>query len=596
MQNRSKFLQLTSTILLEYIINENDISNDIIDNNIFHINDRNPILFDVAYKNNSNNILKMYSELNTDGLTNNSIFNTVISTDEDNTTWFIPNTNDMSEYVNLLSKYSNDYIIINDEVEQDSSSIIRYDSIKLHILSGYSFNDLFGFMLQVKTFDKDHNTIKLCNILHKRTDGGYIFEKPIIIDNKIYDKYLEIKIPSSRDLRNIENPSNYINLIAGENGLNLINSKSIENVEIIYSDILKNTIEEIYDDDYNVIGNTFKLENFINVELPYESESDKFNIFLEESNTGNHINFYCTWDNKPITLSTVNAFNTRIKLYSSNGHIEDVFDDLYNSENSDIILNSQNKWTIYHEIITSCYNSNNQLVELPQTYNIQQSFVTSTINAPSIFRYMPIIDVMNSADISYITFEYTARLLNRYDGTQIVRKGALTSFNVERYISTLDKLNVSNITSYKVFNKINRINETISNSVSQPKTKFIKEYVNYNDISLDSNNGNTIKLNRYGGKYLFKLQKLNTETNLYEPLDLLNTSSYVIVYKDMNNKLNEIQCTYSDNMNLLYGQLEFNISLNDTDKMINAINKTFAIKSKNIDGSSSILIEINYTV
>lgn len=597
MQNRSKFLQLTPTILLEYIINENDIKNDNIDNNIFQLYDRNPIILDTPYNSNKTGVLKMFTEIKNDKLTNNNIFNVVVPTNEDNRIWFQPNTDNEDHYIERLSKYCNIDKINDNYNNIQTNTQIRYDSIKLHVLSGYSFGDIFGFMIQVKTFDKDHNEIKLCNHLYKRSNTAYIFEKPIIINNKIYDKYIEIKIPSSKDLRNIENPSDYFNSIAGEKALNLINSKVIENVEIIYSDVLKNSIETIYDDNYNVIGNTFRLENYIHVELPYESESDKFNIFLEEANNGNHINFYCTWENKPITLSTVNAFNTRIKLYSTNNNniIEDNLDNLYDADNIDNIINSKNKWTIYHEIVTSCYNNNNQLIELPQTYNIQQSFNSSNINSPSIFRYMPIIDVANSSELSYITFEYTARLINSYDGTQIVRKGALTSFNVNRYISNISKINTDNITNYKVFNKINRVDTQIKNNVSIPKTKIIKEYVNYNSIILKDNTSNTIKLNKFGSKILFELKLLDKDEN-ENYLDLLsnNTASYVIVYKDINEKLNEINCTYSENMNLRYGQLEFNISLKDTEKMMKVNDKTFAIKSKTLDGNSSTLIEINY--
>ena len=59
---------------------------------------------------------------------------------------------------------------------------------------------------------------------------------------------------------------------------------------------------------------------------------------------------------------------------------------------------------------------------------------------------------------------------------------------------------------------------------------------------------------------------------------------------------NEINCTYSDNMNLMLGQLEFNISSTNAQKMYNNLdeNKILAIKCKNIDGNNSIIKEIKY--
>ena len=50
------------------------------------------------------------------------------------------------------------------------------------------------------------------------------------------------------------------------------------------------------------------------------------------------------------------------------------------------------------------------------------------------------------AAADYITIEYTARLINRYDGTQIVRKAALTTYNIYKYVESIVKLNTKTIT------------------------------------------------------------------------------------------------------------------------------------------------------
>ena len=282
-------------------------------------------------------------------------------------------------------------------------------------------------------------------------------------------------------------------------------------------------------------------------------------------------------------------------MYTSNGYKYDEDNNLnmYDADLSSEILESQNRWIIYHEIVTSFYNKDGKLLQLPQTYNIQQTFRLVDANNPTIFNYNPIINNNVISDVSFVTFEYTARLINRYDGTQIVRKGGLTSFNVERYMTNNLKLNPNSITSYKVYNKINRIDESIKQSNSPVKVKYVKEYVNSSNIELD-NNGE-ILLNRYGGKCLITL-KQKTDNGNYNYLDLMNTSSYVLLFKDVNNVTNEINCTYSDNMNLMMGQLEFNISPTIAQKMYNVPDndKIVAIKCKNLDGSNSIIKEIKY--
>ena len=588
-QNKSRFLQLNATTLLEYVINENDKSNDVEGSDVYSIYELQPIIYNTKDNSNRNNITKMYGELLIDTPTNNSLQHLVVPMDELNTTWFLGNDNINEKY---FLNYCDGYLI-NDNY---MNTKIQYDTIRLHILSGYSFNDIFGILVQVRTKNKNQEYIKLANWLYKKSNKSYIFEKPIILNNKIYDKYIEFKIPSTKDIRSLSNVNENFDELFGENSLNITNHNNIENVEIIYSTIANESVEPVYNDTYTeVIGSSFKLNELINIEIPYDSESDKFNIHLEESNDGNYLNFYCTWEDRPITLSTINAFNTRIKLYTSNGYKYDEDNNLnmYDADLSSEILESQNRWIIYHEIVTSFYNKDGKLLQLPQTYNIQQTFRLVDANNPTTFNYNPIINNNVISDVSFVTFEYTARLINRYDGTQIVRKGGLTSFNVERYMTNNLKLNPNSITSYKVYNKINRIDESIKQSNSPVKVKYVKEYVNSSNIELD-NNGE-ILLNRYGGKCLITL-KQKTDNGNYNYLDLMNTSSYVLLFKDVNNVTNEINCTYSDNMNLMMGQLEFNISPTIAQKMYNVPDndKIVAIKCKNLDGSNSIIKEIKY--
>ena len=573
----SRFLQLSSTILLEYIINNNETNSDTIGDNVYNVSTLNPIVY-------SCHDGLLYNDFNGGSNTHNSIKHLAVPIDDTCNIWYT------GDDIYSFSEYFTD-----DVIETNTSLKLPYDSIRLHILSGYSFAELYGIMFQVKTKNVNNEYVKLANWLYKKTDREYQFEKAIIINNKIYDKYIEFKIPSAKYLGCLVNSDcNIFN----KNGLNLINTDFIQNIEITYSTILKDSLETVFDDRNNIIGTLFKLNELIDVEIPYESESNKFNIYLAESNKGNYLEFYCTWDNNPITIDTVNMFNTRIKLYSANGYkTEDIEDALYDANKSDTIFSDESRWSIYHEVITSFYDVNGQLIQTPQSYNIHQTFRSSDVSNPIKFNYIPVIN-NNLSDLSYITFEYTARLINSYDGTQIVRKGAITSYNTNRYNVSNLRLNTGFINNYKVYNKINRVNETVSNNINTTKTKYIREYVNSLNINVNANEidatTNELIIKRYGGKYLLTLT--NAVEDKTEYLDLMNTASYVLVYKDANGIQHEINCTYSDKMNLVYGQLEFNISPTDAENMYNVPlgDRIFAIKCKNIDGSNSIIKEIKY--
>ena len=64
-----------------------------------------------------------------------------------------------------------------------------------------------------------------------------------------------------------------------------------------------------------------------------------------------------------------------------------------------------------------------------------------------------------------------------------------------------------------------------------------------------------------------------------------------------NNKIIEIPCTYSNNMNLSLGEVEFKISTNNSRKLevLPDSKKLISIIVKNLDGSISTLFECKYT-
>lgn len=577
--NVSRFLQLDSTILLEYIINDNDILSDNINSNIYEISDFNPTIYEI--KTDYNKSEKLYIQLDDKHDTNNSLNHTVVPIDNVNGRWFIPND------TKYITKYCND---LSDTIKTPSLNV-PFDTIKLHIINGYSFKDIYGILIQVKVKNNNNEYSRFANWLYRRSDINYVYERAIILESKIYDKYLELKIPSYKFLSSVQNLSDNNLSLLGETGLDIANSKNINNIEITYSIISNDTIEYVYNDDFNKshIGYSFLLDNQIKVEIPYNSEADRFNSYIAESNSGNYIDFCGTWDNKPITKNTVDAFNTRIKLYTANNYNTDEY---YN----DMGAESQNKWVINHEIITYFYKDNKWIL-MPQYYNIQQTFTDNEVNRQNVFNFKPIINNnLDANNIDYITIEYTARLINRYDGTQIVRKSALTTYNIYRYVENIVKLNTKTISNYKVYNKIlNNNTELKTNGVTN--TKYIKIYYNASDIVLDNNGVTNIienytqNISKYGGTYLFTFKNKDNSA-----IDFTDMTSYVLKFTEDSGATTEINATYSNNMNMVLGQLEFYISPTNAEKMKKITDKKMAILSKNIDGSSSVIAEIKYNI
>lgn len=607
--NISRYLQISDAILLEYIINNDFINEDISDTNDNTLNcystqETMPIIYNIINKDGYN---KLMVEQNDAG-TNNTVAKTAFPVDKNKSTW-----------VTLNSIKDVDKFIVSDEnskskhVVTKGSTIIPYDIIRLHVLSGYSFTDIFGFLLQVKTKNNLGNDIYLANWLFNREFINlYNYEKMMIINDRVYDKYIDLKIPSVKALKSLN--------ISGEaykDGRDILSELNIENgilndIEIIYSSIDKDTLQPAYSDDNTIyktqIGYYFNLDNEIKISIPYDSPADRFNIHLSEASDGDYLKFYGTWDNHPLTYAIISKFGNQIKIASSNNDNYDN-DALYYAD-TDVKSN----WVLNHEIITTLYSmpSENSEKNLPaivsrETYNVTQDFIQNT-NDKLVFCYKPILhnNIINN-QVDFITFDYTCRLINRYNGEQIVRKGALTSYNVNRYIQGLSKISVKNITPYTVYNKIEKISENIT-SVNRPQqTKYTKIFYNISNINVETSDANstyyipennfTLNMYRYDHNYKLRFSTYDQDTQTYKNVNLNDMSSYLLRFTDENNKIIEIPCTYSNNMNLSLGEVEFKISTNNSRKLevLPDSKKLISIIVKNLDGSISTLFECKYT-
>lgn len=568
-KNISRYTQLDGTILLEYIINNDYEDYDNNDKDMFSLsmNETKVIIpkdnsllndgFIIVDKNNS--------------LTNNSINHLCLLTNEKDK-WY----------------HFNDLNYLNDKVEMinfNSGDFIPYDTIRLHILSGYTFEDIFGILLNVYTLNDNNKKVNLANWLYKKSDREYIFEKPIFINNVMYDKYIDLKIPSVKYLRNYNGSNEFLlNFI---NTLNL-NNDNLSNIYIKYSTISNDNVSKIYNEDLRVrkeVGISFYVDGELNNQIPYNSQADNFNLYMSESSEGDYIKFYTTWNDYPLNKDIVSMFNTRIKLYENvgNNNFNSIYDDFEEESN----------WIVIHDINVSFRNQNRKIGE--EKYSITQDF---TSNSQNIFYYKPIVNNINTTNIKFIDFDYTARLINRLDGIEIVRHGSLTTQNVERYLNNISRINTKNLTNYNVYNKIIKKEQRLINNNSLINNRYIKVFYNVNDIYIDKvNNENAIDvitLKNTSSTYKFVFKKKN-EKNEDEYLDLSAiNSSYVLVYKDNNEKENKINCTYSDNMRLTNGELEFNLSKTHLEKMKNSKYDYFNIVVNNFDGSQSTLFEGKY--
>jgi len=271
----------------------------------------------------------------------------------------------------------------------------------------------------------------------------------------------------------------------------------------------------------------------------------------------------------------------RIKLYTSNNPNDNYsdFTDTYGIGSA--------KWTIIHEI--SVYEYFPGAAILSQKYSFTQD---SNFGEVNYFR-----PILKNADIdSSYSIQYTCRLLNRMDGTQIIRKASFSSTDPKKYGLKFTRLYVENLIPYKIFNKIEAEQPNIVSGYGPEKTKYIKVF--YDTITVVLNAFNEVFpqgtgplfLKSYDSLYKFKFEKIDTNGNRIN-VDLSGAFNYALVFKLNDNSKIEVGPTYSTNMNTTIGEIEFKLTEDQLATLKKQVNNNYSIVVKNPNGTQYTFYE-----
>lgn len=536
--NISKYCQLNSFLLLEYEFNKDAATTAL----------TSPILaytsLDTKY------FYEGYAALS---ITNNILPLNSIPTNTQRTNWYL----DSSTFTSTYPTYWDASTII-------STTTYPCDTLKLHIVSGYNFDDIAGFLLQVRALDNSVNLVDLANFTYAKqseTYGNNVVKfavNTLYLGNRFYDKYVEFKIPSIQTLGNQA-------LSAAIESL--LNIKSLSDVYLTYSSIPE------------IINNAYTIDEIINLQLPVTSSADNFNCFIAESTEGDYIEYYALWNGEIIGSYMSDIESGKIKLYTSNNP-----NDNY-EEFSSTYGTSARKWVIIHEI--SVYE---QLAGIGNTSLLTQKFSFTQdgdFSIPNYFR-----PILRNADIdaSYV-IQYTCRLNNRMDGTQIIRKASFASQDPKKYGLKFTRLNIDNIIPYKIFNRIEAETVNTKSGMGIEKTKYVKIFYDTTNVLLSANNEvypqgtGPLFLKSYESTYKFKFEKLDSNNNRVN-VDLSGAYNYSLYFKLADNTNIEVGPTYSTNMNTTIGELEFKLTETQVDKLLAQTNNSYNIIIKNPNGTS----------
>ena len=558
-QNISKYVAINDFLLLEYefsrdgtLLTNTDVGGGTV------------VMTDSSVKQYYNNNVGSESI----GTTNNILALGATPTTSTRSTWFTsPNADD---YTNVAYSVFDSSTAISESFE--------YDTVKVHVVSGYNFDDVAGFLLQVRAEDVSSNLVDLSNFAYLKqslTQGSNVVKfanDALYLGNRFYDKYVTFKVPS-------------IYALGGQSATTLESTlliKSLSDVHLTYGTIA--TIQA-------GTGNTssFSLADTTSFNLPVTSAADNFNAFIAESTEGDFIEFYATWKDIIIGEYMGDIESGRISLYTSNNPNDNYteFAETYGVDTA--------KWVLIHEITVyenlPGVTSGSSLLSQKYTFTQENNFTR-----PNYFR-----PVLRNADIdSSFTIQYTCRLSNRMDGTQIIRKASFASTNPKKYGFKFTRLTVENTIPYKVFNRIEEEQGVTVQGQSNIRTKYSKVFYDTTNILYNQdgdvypNGVGPLFLKNGDSVYKFTFNRFNELTDERENVDLSGAYNYALIFTTDEGKELEVVPTYSTNMNTTIGELEFKLTSKTITTLLKQKNNKYTLVVKNPDGTHYSFYEGEY--
>lgn len=553
--NISKYVQLNDFVLLEYEFNRDSTDLTTLTNPIVVQNG-----FGTKYFFEGDGAL---------GGTNNVLPMNSVPTNEGRTAWYWDADNYDTTY------WSVDLLDIDTSVNITTTKYVL-DTVKVHIISGYNFDDIGGFLIQVRAIDTSGYLVDLANFTYGKQlqvpDNNIIkfATNALYLGNRFYDKYLEFKIPSIQTLGGVNKGS------VTENIESELSIQNLSDVYITYSTL------------FDIVDNEFILDEQVNVQLPVTSVADNFNCFIAESTAGDFIEYYATWNNLIIGNTIGEIESGRIRLYTSNNPNDNYqeFEEAYGMDSR--------KWVLIHEISVFEHIPGGTSL-LTQKFSFTQD---DNFNLPNYFR--PIL--RNSDITSSYSIQYTCRLMNRMDGTQIIRKSSFSSMDPKKYGLKFGRLNVDNLLPYKVFNRVEAEKPNINIGSGLERTKYVKVFYDTTNITLNEFNEvypqgtGPLFLKSYDSIYKFKFEKIDKNGDRIN-VDLSGAYNYGLFFKLDDNTNIEVGPTYSTNMNTTIGEMEFKLSEDQLLKLKSQKNNKYSIIVKNPNGTSYAFYEgVYYSV
>lgn len=512
----SRFIQLTPYALLEFTYNSDVINTKDVD---FYriINAFSGNLSYVNYNQSDYSLPKR--------LTGNSIDYTVMPIDDNMWVKF-----DLDRPLQYFQQQNEALFFQPIYLGRSTEINVVYDSIKVHIVSGYNFDDLGGFIIRASYVDnKNSKQVFAANIAYLKEDTHIKLNKtPMLIGDRIYDKYIEVKIPSLKSITDSDLQTKDIFNAVIDYGNNII-YKNLFDIPDYNNSKINIVFYEIY--DYHVADNG---QIMIRTALPLGNDTQGV-VRTEILNYDNFANLVAN-----IQESVVGDYFEIFPMYNGD-FLEDFIVDQAKLGHNYIGIHDIE---LYEQI--SSFGDYDEILTHKQSFFQEDGF-------DQVFKFRPVVE--NSNAVTF-TIEYTFRLLDKVDNSQVMRRATYTFPNAAKYGRWMQKLNIPiGYQPIKIVNKIikNKDSSTGSNTYNLSKV---------NSTITQQNSTSTIV------PFQFKDISVNSYTLFVDSSSKLTTK---VLYENIPNTIidtNKLNFQDFNNSNVIYGQGDCRVFINEYDNFL----------------------------
>jgi hypothetical protein len=493
----------------------------------------------------------------------------------------------------LDSEKTPNYVDYDDNLTETviSGYNVVYDRIKFHFISGFNFEDFSALVLSIQ--NKQNNGIKniFANIIFSNDTSSDLITfnpKPLFIANSLYDRFIEFKIPSIKNINEdfetalnqaLTFSSNITPTDSGYSGFIYNSPISISLSECSKKDIISTDVNEKYD--------VYTISENYDASISQTNEFDGVGVSVSESSAGDYLEYYLTW-NGGFPEELISILNRR---------------------------NPSDEWVIIHQLSvfeqigSSFIESSRQVI-----------FQEDNWDEPLTFR--PILK--NAGSAVSMSVDLLCRLTNKRTGEQIIREGSYVMLSPKKYGKRLITIPLTDEPqSQKVYNKIIKkdfeatrlfieptfdsiLEEAVNNTAPIPQvtTEYIPVFFTNNNISISNSGIASLKDDSeeviFGpGKLRFVISPFDNfiKFKLYNvvgtksiPLDLnSNGAKYKLNFELDSGKIS-IDNSNSDKLeNLSTGEISFRISAKDSSEILKSNSRTIYITSTSQEGTETLM-------